>query len=170
MTSQALDSVGRVMVNITDPNSYLPGGRTWAIAFVGIVGDLPLITADGRELLPAAVPYAPYVEGMGGTESVEDAVAFWPPDAASITVSELQRGESVAAASEVGPKERRASGTVDVMFDADGSGSITTDERVTVAVGANESTVQKALCSMGGLLDEVEVSVDDGSRRARNGG
>ncbi|CAN0107698.1 unnamed protein product, partial [Hapterophycus canaliculatus] len=47
---QDLDSVGKLMVNLTDPNTYPPGGRTWAIAFVGTAGDLPMLSADGEGL------------------------------------------------------------------------------------------------------------------------
>ncbi|CAN0495306.1 unnamed protein product, partial [Scytosiphon promiscuus] len=48
---QSLDSVGHLMVNLTDPNSYPLGGRTWAVAFIGTAGDLPLLEVNGEGLL-----------------------------------------------------------------------------------------------------------------------
>lgn len=64
-----------------------------------------------------------------------------------------------------------ASGTVDLAFDADGDGVLSdVSEVVTVDVQASASEVQEALRALGGLLDGVEVSLDSGIRRARNGG
>lgn len=64
----------------------------------------------------------------------------------------------------------RASGTVDLAFDANADGVPEGSEAVTVGVGASASEVQTALRTLGGLLEEVEVSVDAGAQRARNGG
>lgn len=64
----------------------------------------------------------------------------------------------------------RASGVVDLAFDANADGVSEDSETVTVGVDASDSEVQTALRALGGLLLEVEVSVDAGAQRARNGG
>lgn len=64
----------------------------------------------------------------------------------------------------------RASGTVDLVFDANANGLSEASEEVTVDVGASASEVQAALRALGGLLQDVEVSVDASAQRARNGG
>lgn len=63
-----------------------------------------------------------------------------------------------------------ASGTVDLAFDVNANGLYEDFETVTVGVSASASEVQTALRALGGLLQEVEVSVDAGAQRARNGG
>lgn len=64
-----------------------------------------------------------------------------------------------------------ASGTADLAFDADGDGVLSeVSEVVTVNVDASTSEVQAALRALGGLLEEVEVSSESGTQRARNGG
>lgn len=63
-----------------------------------------------------------------------------------------------------------ASGTVDLAFDANGNGLSEASEAVAVGVDASGSEVQTALRALGGFLQEVEVSVDAGTSRARNGG
>lgn len=64
----------------------------------------------------------------------------------------------------------RASGSVNLAFDTDANGLSEGSEAVTFAVDASASVVQTALRALGGLLREVEVSVDTGAQRARNGG
>lgn len=64
----------------------------------------------------------------------------------------------------------RASGTVDLAFDANANGLSEVSESVTVSVEASASEVQTALRALGGLLQEVEVSAETGAQRARNGG
>lgn len=165
--------MGRVMVNVTDPNTYPPGGRTWAIAFVGTAGDIPLLAADGAGLLPSPSAFSrATTDNDVRSDDMEEgdvSVAYWPTDSASVTVSETLRGESSAAAAPEG--HGTASGTVDVAFDVDGDGISSGDEVVTVAVGANSSEVQAAFRALGGLLEEVEVAIEDGGiPRARNGG
>lgn len=64
----------------------------------------------------------------------------------------------------------KASGSVDLAFDANENGLSEGSEAVTVSVDASASEVQTALRALGGLLQEVEVSVDAGAQRARNGG
>lgn len=64
----------------------------------------------------------------------------------------------------------RASGTLDLAFDANADGLSEGSEAVTVGVDASASEVQTALRALGGLLQEVEVSVDASTQRARNGG
>lgn len=90
---QDLDSVGRLMVNLTDPNSYPPGGRTWAVAFIGMAGDLPLLTAEGGELLPEPSAVSRTLQTGDGYNSYpdEDIIAYWPSDSAAISVWESQR-------------------------------------------------------------------------------
>lgn len=70
------------MVNLTDPNSYAPGGRTWVVAFVGTAGDLALLEANGKGLLP---------DPSSVSHTDEDAIAYWPTDSAAITVWEVHR-------------------------------------------------------------------------------
>lgn len=156
------------MVNLTDPNTNPPGGRTWAVAFVGTAGDLPLMIVDGSMLLPATAPSVDGVDGMDYSES--RSTADWPPDPARITVSEVQRGESEAATYALEAEQGLASGTVRIAFDADGDSTYSAGETVTVGVRANASTLQKALRSLEGALANVEVELDDGFQRARNGG
>lgn len=95
---QDLDSVGRLMVNLTDPNSYQPGGRTWSVAFVGTAGDLELMTADAARLLPSPSYFARGESENNGYADDDDdddgSIAYWPVDSATITVSETQRGEA----------------------------------------------------------------------------
>ena len=64
----------------------------------------------------------------------------------------------------------RASGSVDLAFDADANGLTEGSEAIVVSVDASASEVQTALRALGGLLQEVDVSVDTGAQRARNGG
>ena len=60
---------------------------------------------------------------------------------------------------------------VDLAFDVGGDGAYDASvDVVTVAIDAGALEVQDALRALGGLLDEVEVSIDTGSQRARNGG
>lgn len=87
---QELDSVGRLMVNLTDPNTHPPGGRTWAIAFVGTAGDLPMLTADGEGLLPDPSRVSRTLDADGNYTD-EDTIAYWPVDSAAISVWEAQR-------------------------------------------------------------------------------
>lgn len=154
------------MVNLTDPNSYRPGGRTWTVAFVGTAGDLPLLAANGEGLLPGPSSVSRVLGDSYNNQSDEDNVAYWPTDSAAIAVWEVQRGESAAEAEAKGGG--RATGTVDLEFDTDGDGTVS--ESVTVSVDSSPSEVQVALRALGGLLEEVEVSLDDGTHRARNGG
>ncbi len=64
-----------------------------------------------------------------------------------------------------------ASGTVDLVFDVGGDGAYDASvDMVTVGVDASASEIEAALRTLGGLLEEVEVSIDTGSHRARNGG
>lgn len=163
---QELDDVGRVMVNLTDPTSYTPGGKTWSVAFIRTAGDLPLLEANGEGLLPEASSSARLNGNKYNDYPNEDFIAYWPTDSAEISVWEAQRGESVAEGEANGGG--LASGTVDLVFDADGDG--VSSETVTVDVGASASELQAALRTLGGLLDGVEVSGDDGIQRARNGG
>lgn len=85
--------MGRLMVNLTDPNSYPPGGRTWAVAFVGTAGDLPLLTADGGGLIPDPSPFSRTVDADHGYNNYanEETIAYWPTDWATISVWEAQR-------------------------------------------------------------------------------
>lgn len=85
------------MVNLTDPNSYQPGGRTWSVAFVGTAGDLDLMTADGAGLLPSPSSFARDV-GAEENDYDDETVAYWPVDSATITISETQRGETAEGA------------------------------------------------------------------------
>lgn len=64
----------------------------------------------------------------------------------------------------------RASGTVDLAFDADGDETLEASETATVDVDASASDVQAALRAIGGFLEDVDVSSDTGLQRARNGG
>lgn len=91
--SKELDSVGRLMVNLTNPNSYPPGGRTWAVAFIGTAGDLPLLVADGEGLLPEPSPVSRTLQGSGGYNNLpdEETIAYWPTDSAAISVWEAHR-------------------------------------------------------------------------------
>lgn len=157
------------MVNLTGPNSYPPGRRAWSVAFVGTAGDLPLMMVDDAGLLPSGGLSAAAVNHPGQVNTTINRAA-WPPDAARIVVSEVQRGETVAAAQRAGSGEGLASGTAGISFDADVDGTISPNETVTVDVGANASVLQEALRSIGGLLGDVEVSVDRSAQRARNGG
>lgn len=63
-----------------------------------------------------------------------------------------------------------ASGTVDILFDADGDGIWKDTETVTIDVQASAVEVQAALRALGGFLVDIEVSLDSGLQRARNGG
>ena len=154
------------MVNLTDPNSYPLGGRTWAIAFIGIAGDLPLLEANGEGLLPEPSPVSRTLSNGYSNYTEEETVAYWPTDAAVITVWEAQRGESAAEAQTKGGG--RASGTVDLTFDVGSDGVIS--QTATVSVNSSASEVQEALRALGGLLQDVNVSADNDVYRARNGG
>lgn len=154
------------MVNLTDPNSYPLGGRTWAVAFIGTAGDLPLLEVNGEGLLPEPSPVSRTLSNVYNNHTEEESMAYWPTDAGAITVWEAQRGESAAEAQTKGGG--RASGTVDIAFDVDGSGLVS--QTATVSVNSSASEVQDALRALGGLLQEVNVSTDDGVYRARNGG
>lgn len=80
------------MVNLTNPNSYPPGGRTWAVAFIGTAGDLPLLVADGTGLLPEPSPVSRTLASSDGYNLPdEDTTAYWPTDSATITVWEAHR-------------------------------------------------------------------------------
>lgn len=81
------------MVNLTNPNSYPPGGRTWAVAFVGTAGDLPMLVADGVGLLPEPSPVSRTVQGSDNYNDLpdEDTIAYWPTDSAAISVWEAHR-------------------------------------------------------------------------------
>ena len=159
--------MGRVMVNLTSPNSYPHGGRTWAIAFIGIAGDLPLLVADGEGLLPKPSKISrTLADGDYNSYPGEDTLAYWPSDSAALTVREAQRGESLAEAEARG--DGRASGTVDITFDIDGDG--VAPETVTISVHTSGSEVQAALLALGGFLAGIEVSTDFSKQRARNGG
>lgn len=154
------------MVNLTDPNSYPLGGRTWAVAFIGTAGDLSLLEVNGEGLLPEPSP-VPRTLGTGYNNYASDTtMAYWPTDAAVVTVWEAQRGESVAEAQTKGGG--RASGTVGITFDVDGDGE--DSQTATVSVNATASEVQEALRELGGLLQGVSISADSGVHRARNGG
>lgn len=163
---QELDSVGRVMVNVTDPQYYTPGGKIWSVAFIGTAGDLPLLEANGEGLLPEPSSSTRLNGNKYNDYPNEDLIAYWPTDSAEISVWEAQRGESVAEGEANGGG--LASGTVDLVFDADRD--VDSSETMSVDVGASASEVQAALRTLGGLLDGVEVSEDDGMQRARNGG
>lgn len=154
------------MVNLTDPNSYPLGGRTWAVAFIGTAGDLPLLEANGEGLLPEPSPVSRMLGNGYSNHTEEETVAYWPTDEAVITVWEAQRGESAAEAKTKGGG--RASGTVDLTFDVDGDG--VASQTATVSVNSSASEVQEALRALGGLLEAVTVSTDKGMYRARNGG
>lgn len=154
------------MVNLTDPNSYPLGGRTWAVAFIGTAGDLPLLEANGEGLLPEPSPVSRTLSNVYNNHTEEETMAYWPTDAAAITVWEAQRGESAAEAQTKGGG--RASGTVDLAFDVDGDGLAS--QTATVSVDSSASEVQDTLRALGGLLQEVNVSTDNGVYRARNGG
>lgn len=158
--------MGKVMVNLTDPNSYPPGGRTWAIAFIGTAGDLPLLKADGGSLHPESSSISHTLRDGDNFFADEDTIAYWPYDSATVTVREAQRGESLAEAETRGGG--RASGTVDIIFNVDGTGRWF--DSATINVTSSASDVQAALRAMGGFLTEVEVSVESGMQRARNGG
>lgn len=88
------------MVNLTDPNSYQPGGRTWAVAFVGTAGNLELMTANAATLMPSPSLSSTTAGDADNVYSDDESVAFWPVDSAAITISEVQGGESAAAAAE----------------------------------------------------------------------
>lgn len=154
------------MVNLTDPNSYPLGGRTWAVAFIGTAGDLPLLEVNGEELLPEPSPESRTLSNGYVNDTEEKTMAYWPADAAAITVWEAQRGESAAEAQTKGGG--RASGTVEVTFDVDGEGLVF--QTATVSVNSSASEVQEALRALGGLLQDVHVSTGNGVYRARNGG
>lgn len=81
------------MVNLTNPNSYPPGGRTWTVAFIGTAGDLPLLVADGAGLLPEPSPVSRTQQGSDNYNNLpdEETVAYWPTDSAAITVWEAHR-------------------------------------------------------------------------------
>lgn len=85
--------MGRLMVNLTDPNSYPPGGRTWAVAFIGTAGDLPMLMADGGELLPEPGAVSRTLQTGDGYNNYpdEETIAYWPTDSAAISVWESQR-------------------------------------------------------------------------------
>lgn len=91
--SQELDSVGRLMVNLTNPNSYPPSGRTWAVAFIGTAGDLSMLVADGAGLLPEPSPVSRTLQGSDNYNNLpdEDTIAYWPTDSAAISVWEAHR-------------------------------------------------------------------------------
>lgn len=158
--------MGKVMVNLTDPNSYPPGGRTWAIAFIGMAGDLPLLKADGGSLLPESSTISHNSRDGYNSFAEEDTIKHWPYDSATVTVREAQRGESLAEAETRGGG--RASGTVDITFSVDGDGVVS--DSATISVNATASDVQVALRALGGFLAKVEVSVESGMQRSRNGG
>lgn len=81
------------MVNLSDPNTYPPGGRTWAVAFIGTAGDLPMLVADGEGLLPDpfSVSRTLNTDGDYNNYTDEETVAYWPVDSAAISVWEAQR-------------------------------------------------------------------------------
>lgn len=158
--------MGRIMVNLTDPNSYPPGGRTWAVAFIGTAGDLPLMTANEEGLFPEPSPVLRIFGDSDNNYLDRDTTPSWPVDSGGVSVWETQRGESAAEAGVKGGG--RASGTADVSFDVDGEGVMS--YTATIDVDASPSDVQAALRMLGGLLEEVEISLDDGTNRARNGG
>lgn len=158
--------MGRVMVNLTDPSSYPPGGRTWAIAFIGTAGDLPLLTADGGSLLPESSTISRTLRDGYNNFADEDTIAYWPYDPATVTVREAQRGESLVKAETWGGG--RAAGNVHIAFDVDGDGVVS--DTATIRVDSSAPDVQAALRALGGFLAGVEVSVESGMQRARNGG
>lgn len=86
-----------------------------------------------------------------------------------LSVYDSCRGESAEEA-QMRHGGGKASGSVDLAFDANENGLSEGSEAVTVSVDASASEVQTALRALGGLLQEVEVSVDAGAQRARNGG
>lgn len=166
LNSQEVDTVGRVKVDLNDRSSNSVEEQTWMIAFVGTAGNLPLLIANGQALLPKPSQGSGTDSGNDGNYPIGDIVAHWPPDPATISVWESQRGESEAEAQIRGGG--LAWGTVEFVFDTNRDG--VSSETVTVSVEADAQEVQVALRALGGSLALVEVSTDEGVHRARNGG
>lgn len=116
---------------------------------------------------PRSVPQNKSVQLIPGVES--DAFNGMSVPLTAPCVDFSCRGESAEEA-QLRHGGGKASGSVDLAFDANANGLSEGSEAVTVGVDASVSEVQTALRALGGLLQEIEVSVDAGAQRARNGG